>query len=220
MGLIPGLGWSPGRWHGNPLQYSCLENPMGRRTWWAKVHTVTKSQEYLGFPGGSDGKESAWMQETGIWSLDWEDPMWNEMATHSSTLPWRIPWTEEPGSLLSMGSPKFDNGWAIALISHANKVMLKILQARLQQYVNHELPDVLAGLRKRQRDQRSNCQHLLDHGKSKRVPEKHLFLLYRICQSLWLCESQQTVENFERDGNTRPPDLPLDKPVCSSGSNT
>ena len=124
-----------------PLQCSCLENPMGRRTWWAKVHTVTKSQEYLGFPGGSDGKESAWMQETGIWSLDWEDPMWNEMATHSSTLPWRIPWTEEPGSLLSMGSPKFDNGWAIALISHANKVMLKILQARLQQYMNCELPE-------------------------------------------------------------------------------
>ena len=66
----------------------------------------------------------------------------------------------------------------IALISHASKVMLKILQARLQQYVNHELPDVLAGLRKRQRDQRSNCQHPLDHGKSKRIPERHLFLLY------------------------------------------
>ena len=50
----------------------------------------------------------------------------------------------------------------IALISHASKVMLKILQARLQ----------------RQRNQRSNCQHLLDHQKSKRVLEKHLFLLY------------------------------------------
>ena len=66
----------------------------------------------------------------------------------------------------------------IALILHANKVMLNILQARLQQYMNHELPDVTAGFRKRQRNQRSNCQHLLDHGKSKRVTEKHLFLLY------------------------------------------
>ena len=65
----------------------------------------------------------------------------------------------------------------IALISHASKVMLKILQARLQQYVNRELPDVQAGF-KRQRNQRSNCQHPLDHRKSKRVPEKHLFLLY------------------------------------------
>ena len=64
-----------------------------------------------------------------------------------------------------------------ALISHASKVMLKILQARFQQYVNCELPDVQAGSRKG-RNQRSNCQHPLDHGKSKRVPEKHLFLLY------------------------------------------
>ena len=39
-------------------------------------------------------------------------------------------------------------------------------------------------------DQRSNCQHMLDHQKSKRIPEKHLFLLYWLCQSLWLCASQ------------------------------
>ena len=51
-----------------------------------------------------------------------------------------------------------------------------------------------------------------------RVPEKHLFLLYWLCQSLWLCGSQQTVENSSRDGNTRPPDLPLEKPMCRSGS--
>ena len=67
----------------------------------------------------------------------------------------------------------------IALISHASKVMLKILQARLQQYVKRELPDVQAGFRKGRgtRDQIANI-HSLDHGKSKRVPEKHLFLLY------------------------------------------
>ena len=53
--------------------------------------------------------------------------------------------------------------------------MLKILQARLQQYVNRELPDVQAGFRKG-RGNRSNCQHLLDYRKSKRVPEKHLLL--------------------------------------------
>ena len=65
----------------------------------------------------------------------------------------------------------------IALISHASKVILKILQARLQQYVNQELPDVQAGFRS-QRNQRSNCQHLLDQRKSKRIPEKHLLLLH------------------------------------------
>ena len=45
-------------------------------------------------------------------------------------------------------------------------------------------------------------------------------LLYWLCQSLWLCGSKHTVENSERDGNTRPPDLPLEKPVCRSGSNS
>ena len=69
------------------------------------------------------------------------------------------------------------NYCTIALISHTSTVMLKILQARLQQYMNQELPYVQAGFR-RQRNQRSNCQHLLDHRKSKRVPEKHLFLLH------------------------------------------
>ena len=44
MGSIPGLGRSPGGRHGNPLQYSCLENPMDRGAWWATVHGVTKSQ--------------------------------------------------------------------------------------------------------------------------------------------------------------------------------
>jgi len=67
------------------------------------------------------------------------------------------------------------NYHTVALILHDNKLMLKILQARLQQYVNREVPEVQAGFR---RNQRSNCQHPLDHRKSKRVPEKHLFLLY------------------------------------------
>ena len=65
----------------------------------------------------------------------------------------------------------------IALISHTSKVMLKILQARLRQYVNRELTNVQVDL-KRQRNPRSNCQHPLDQGKSKRVPEKHLLLLH------------------------------------------
>ena len=58
-----------------------------------------------------------------------------------------------------------------ALISHASKVMLKILQAGLQQYVNHELPDVRDGFR-RQRNQRSNCQHSLDHQKHQESSRK------------------------------------------------
>ena len=61
----------------------------------------------------------------------------------------------------------------IALISPAIKVILKFLQARLQQYVNQEVSDCTSWVSKRQRNQRSNCQHSLDHAESKeRVPEK------------------------------------------------
>ena len=65
----------------------------------------------------------------------------------------------------------------IARISHASKVMLKILQARLQQYMNYELPDVQGGFRKSRgtRDQIANICWII---KKVRVPEKHLFLLY------------------------------------------
>ena len=52
-----------------------------------------------GFPGGSDSKESPIMEETWIQFLGREDPMEEDMATHSSILAWRIPWTEEPGGL-------------------------------------------------------------------------------------------------------------------------
>ena len=107
----------------------------------------------------------------------------------------------------------------IALISHASKVMPKILQARLRQYVNRELPDVQAAFRKgrRTRDQVANIRWIIE---KTRVPEKFIFLLYWLCQSLWLCGSQRTEENSERDGNTRPPDLLLEKSVCRSGSNS
>jgi len=47
LGLIPGLGRSPAEGNGNPLQYSCLENPMDSGAWWATVHRVTKSQTRL-----------------------------------------------------------------------------------------------------------------------------------------------------------------------------
>ena len=107
----------------------------------------------------------------------------------------------------------------IALISHTSKVMLKILQATLQQYVNHELPDVQAGFRKGRgtRDQIANICWIIEKA---RVPEKHLLLLYWLCQSLWLCASQQIVEISSRGGDTRPPDLPPEKSVCKSGSNS
>ena len=79
--------------------------------------------------------------------------------------------------------PKKDNAkectnyHTIVLISHASKIMLKIFQARLQQYVNRELPDVQAGFRKGRgtRDQIANIRWIMEKA---RVPEEHLFLLY------------------------------------------
>ena len=111
------------------------------------------------------------------------------------------------------------NSQTIALISHVSKVMLKILQARFQQYMNQELPDVQAGFRKgrRTRDQIASISWIR---KSKRVPEKHLLLLYWLLQSHWLCGSQQTVENSSRDVNTKQPYLPPEKSVCRSRSNS
>ena len=67
-------------------------------------------------------------------------------------------------------------------------------------------------------NQKSNCQHPLNHWKSKRIPEKHLLLHYWLGQSLWRCGSQQTVGNSSRDGNTRSPYLPPGKPECRSRS--
>ena len=102
-----------------------------------------------------------------------------------------------------------------ALISHASKVMLKILQARLQQHANRELPDVQAGFRKGRetRDQIANICWIIDGELQKNID---CFIDY---SKAFDCGSQQTVENSERDGNTRPPDISPEKSVCRSSSN-
>ena len=64
--------------------------------------------KYRGFPGGSDGKESVYNAgDTGL-IPSWEDPLEENMATHSSILAWKIPWTEEPGGLRPMGLQESD----------------------------------------------------------------------------------------------------------------
>ena len=112
------------------------------------------------------------------------------------------------------------NYCTVALISHASKVTLKILQARLQKYINCELPDVQAGFRKSRgtTDQIANICWIMEKQESCR--KKNLLLLYLLLPSLWLCGSQETVENSSRDGNTKPPYLPPEKSVCRSRSNS
>ena len=97
--------------------------------------------------------------------------------------------------------------------------MLKILQARLQQSVNCEHPDVQAGFRKGRgtRDQIANI-HWITEKKQEISRKESTSSLLTMLKPLF--GSQQTLENSSRVGNTRPPDLPLEKSVCRSVSNS
>ena len=108
----------------------------------------------------------------------------------------------------------------IALISHASKVMLKILQARLQQYVNHELPDVQAGFRKGRgtRNLTANIRWIIK--KAREFQKNIYFCFIDYIKAFFDCVDHNKLENSERDGNTRSPDLALEKSVCRSESNS
>ena len=98
----------------------------------------------------------------------------------------------------------------IALISHASKVTLKILQGRLQQYVNRELPDVQAGFRKGigTRDQISNIHWIM---KKSREFQKNIYFCFIDYAKAFDCVDHIKLENSSRNGSSRPPDLPLEK---------
>ena len=97
--------------------------------------------------------------------------------------------------------------------------MLKILQARMQHYVKHELPDVQAGFRKgrRMRDQVANIRWII---KRAREFERNIYFCFIDYAKAFDSVDHNKLENSERDGNTRPPDLPLEKSVCRSGNNS
>ena len=91
------------------------------------------------------------------------------------------------------------NYCTIALISHASKAMLKIFQARLQQYVNHELPDVQAGFRKG-RGTRAQIAHLLDHQKSERVTENIYFCFIDYVKSFDCVDHNKLLKSLQEIG--------------------
>ena len=105
------------------------------------------------------------------------------------------------------------NYCTIALISHASKVMLNILQGRLQQYVNCELPDVQAGFRKGRgsRGQIANIRWIIEKA---REFQKNIYFCFIDYAKAFDSVDHNKQENSERDRNTRPPDLPLEKTVC------
>ena len=97
--------------------------------------------------------------------------------------------------------------------------MLKILQASLQQYVNHELPDVQAGFRKGRgtTDQIANIHWMIE---TAREFQKNIYFCIIDYAKAFDCLDHNQLRKILRDGNTRPPDLPLEKPICRSGSNS
>ena len=138
----------------------------------------------------SFSKPKRWYCEsdTLIWQQIWKTQQWPQNCKRSAFTP--IP---KKGNV-----KECSNYHTIALISHASRIMLKILQARLQLCMNCELPDVQAEFRKgnETRDQTGKIRWIIK--KKNRVPEKYLLLLYWLCQSLWLCRSQQTGKFLKR----------------------
>ena len=98
--------------------------------------------------------------------------------------------------------------------------MLKILQARLQQYVNHEVPDVQAKVRKDRgtRDQIANIRWIME--KAREFQTNIYFCFTDYAKAFDCVDHSQLWKYSERDGNTRPPDLPSEKHVCMSRSNS
>ena len=98
--------------------------------------------------------------------------------------------------------------------------MLKILQARLQQHVNREPPDVQVGFRKGRgtRVQIVNIRWIIE--KAREFQKNIYFCFIDYAKAFDYVDHNKLWKNSERDGNTRSPNLPLEKPVCRSGSNS
>ena len=111
------------------------------------------------------------------------------------------------------------NYCTLAVISHASKIMLKILQARVQQYVNCELPRVQAGFKKGRgtRNQIANIHWIIEIA---REFQKNIYFCFIDYIKAFDSVDHNKLENSSSDGNTRPPYLPPEKSVWRSGSNS
>ena len=133
-------------------------------------------------------------------------------------------WPQDWKRSIFIPSPKKGNAkecsnyHTIALISHASKVMLQILQARLQKFVNRELPDLQAGFRKGRgtRDRIANICWIMEKARVFQKTSISALLTIPKPLTVWITIN---CGNSSRDGNTRPRDLPFEKFVCRSGSN-
>ena len=114
---------------------------------------------------------------------------------------------------MKVNAKECSNYCTIALISHASKVMLKIFQARVQQYLSHEIPDVL----EKAEEPEIKLPTFWIIGKTKKF-QKNVYLCFITYAKAFDCVDHHKLENSARDGNIRPPDLLLEKSVCKLGS--
>ena len=138
--------------------------------------------------------------ETQQWSQDWKRSVFIPMPKKGN-------------------AKKCSDYHTIALISHASKVMLKILQVRLQQYVNYELPEVKLVLGKAEETE-IKLSTSAASWKKQENSRKNIYFCFTNDAEAFDCVDHNKLENSERDGNTRPPNLPLEKSACISGSNS
>ena len=135
---------------------------------------------------------------------------------------WKIQqWPQDRKRSIFIPIPKKDNAkecsnyCTIAFMSHTSKVMLKILQARLQQYVNHELPDVQAGFRKGRgsRNPMATSFEIQKKEENYRGKKKIFFYFFDFTKAFDYVNHNK-LENSSRDGNIRQSYLSPEKPVC------
>ena len=124
MWVLSLLGQNIGEGNGTPLQYSCLENPMGGGAWEAAVHGVAKSRTWL-----SDFTFTFHFHE-----------LEKDMATHSSVLAWRIPGTGAPGGLPSMGSHRVGHDWSDLAAAAAAGQNIPLRVSLVVQWLRLQLP--------------------------------------------------------------------------------
>ena len=117
------------------------------------------------------------------------------------------------------GNAQCQRMFKLPLISHTSKVMLKILQARLQQYENCEIADVQAEFRKVRgtTDQIASVHWIIEKA---REFQKNIYFCLIDYAKAFDCVDHNKLWKILRDGNTRPPDLPLENSACTSGSNS
>ena len=144
-----------------------------------------------------------------IWQQIWKTQQWPQDWKRSVFI-----------LILNKGNAKECSNYnIIVLFSHTSKVMLKIPQATLQQYMNRELPNAQAGFRKSRgiRDQIANIHWII---KKARAFQKNIYFCFIDYAKAFDCVDHNKLKNSSRDGNTRPPLLPPEKSVCRSRSNS